>query len=114
MAKRKLFKTVHVNSDSEVGNSEFDLKYYVLEKEIRLEKLCIFTYGIEISKCSRDKQNSREYRKVYDVFGTQKEAEEILEKLARNTVTPVSLLEVLENLIGTGDFVNEESSFLIS
>lgn len=114
MSMRKLFKTVHVNSESEIGNSEFDLEYYILEKEIKLDGFCVCTYGVEISKCMRGEDNvlHKEYRKVFDVFCTRKEAEEILEKLARNTVTPISLLDVLENLIGIGDLVNEETSFM--
>ena len=85
-----------------------------LEKEIKLDGFCVCTYGVEISKCMRGEDNvlHKEYRKVFDVFCTRKEAEEILEKLARNTVTPISLLDVLENLIGIGDLVNEETSFM--
>ena len=114
MAMRKLFQTVHVNSESEIGNSEFDLEYYLLEKEIQLDGFCVNTYGVEISKCSKDENKvlHKEYRKVFDVFCTQKDAEEVLEKLARNAVTPISLLDVLESMIGTGDLVNEETSFI--
>ena len=114
MAIRKLYKTVHVNSESEMGNSEFDLEYYVLEKEILLDGFSVNTYGVEITKRSRGEGNTlcKEYRKVFDIFCTQSEAEAVLEKLVRNTVTPVSLLDVLENMIGTGDLVNEETSFL--
>lgn len=114
MAIRKLFKTVHVNSDSEAGNSEFDLEYCLLEKEIVLDSFSVNTYGVEITKIYKNKDNTlcKEYRKVFDIFCTQSEAEAVLEKLARNTVTPVSLLDVLENMIGTGELVNEEASFL--
>lgn len=113
MASRKLYRTVNVKSLSEAGNREFDLEYYMLEKEIKLDGICVHTYGVEICKVcvDDDKVAHKEYRKVYDVFCTQGEAIEVIEKLARNTVTPISLLDVLENLIGTGDLINEEASF---
>ena len=113
MANRKLYRTVNVKSLSEAGNREFDLEYYMLEKEIKLDDICVHTYGVEICKVCVDEDNvsHKEYRKVYDVFCTQGEAIEVIEKLARNTVTPISLLDVLENLIGTGDLINEEASF---
>ncbi|MBR5156684.1 MAG: hypothetical protein IKW59_02840 [Clostridia bacterium] len=115
MANRKLYKTVSVNSKSDAANYDFDLEYYILEKEIKLDGICVNTYGVEICKSLKDSDGvvHKEYRKVFDVFCTEKETKEILEKLARNTVTPISLLEVLENLIGTGDLINEETSFLI-
>ena len=113
MANRKLFRTVSVNSKDDAVNYDFDLEYYILEKEIHLDAIYVNTYGVEICKCQKDSDGviHKEYRKVFDVFCTKKEAEEILEKLARNTVTPISLLDVLENLIGTGDLINEETSF---
>ncbi|MBQ4516622.1 MAG: hypothetical protein II978_07520 [Clostridia bacterium] len=114
MANRKLYKTVSVNSEDNLASYDFDLEYYILEKEIQLDGICVNTYGVEICKCRKDADEvvHKEYRKVFDVFCTKKEAEEILEKLARNTVTPISLLDVLENLIGTGDLINEETSFV--
>lgn len=114
MAMRKLYRTVSVNCESETGNANFNLEYYLLEKEIALDGFSVNTYGVEIVKSSKGEGNVvyREYRKVFDIFCSQKEAEKVLEKLANNTVTPVCLLDVLENLIGTGDLVNEEASFL--
>ncbi len=113
MANRKLYKTVHVDRKSDAANYDFDLEYYILEKEIKLDSICVNTYGVEICKSKQDADGvtQKEYRKVFDVFCTQKETEEVLEKLARNTVTPINLLDVLENLIGTGDLINEETSF---
>ncbi len=114
MPKRKLYQKVHVDSTGENGNSQFDLEYYILEKEIMIDGMCINTYGVEISKLfkAEDGVVYKEYRKIFDIFCTEREAEKVLEKLARNTVTPISLLDVLENLIGTGDLINEETSFV--
>lgn len=110
MPVRKFFQSVKVNSESDLGKVEFYLDYYILEKEIQIDGFSINTYGIEVAK--RDKINDAstclEYRKIYDVFCTERETIEVLEKLIRNTVTPVSVLDVLQDLIGTGDFVNEE------
>ena len=114
MAKRKLYQKVQVSSEGVGGKTNFDLEYYVLEKEVTIDGMCINTYGVEISKLFKgdDGVVYKEYRKVFDIFCTEREAEAVLKKLARNTVTPISLLDVLENLIGTGDLINEETSFV--
>ena len=92
------------------GRREFILDYYLLEKDVRIEGFSLNTYGIEISKREKTapKQNYTEYRRVYDIFCTKEEAISALKKLCENTVTPVSLLDVLEDMIGVGELVNEE------
>lgn len=110
MAMRKLYKTVSVMSECDGEERKFSLDYYILEKEVQIEGFSVNTYGIEI--CKRDKRENNssyfEYRKIFDVFCSEAETIDVLDKLSRNTVTPVCMQEVLEDLIGTGDFVSEE------
>lgn len=107
---RKLVKTVNVATD-ETGEETFFLDYYILEKEVQVEGLCISRFGLEIYKRARrtDGTPYAEYRKVFDVFQTEAEASEVLHLLARNTVTPISMKEILEDLLGNSDFAGEVS-----
>ncbi len=114
MAMRKLYKTVSVASECDGEERRFSLDYYILEKEVQIEGFSVNTYGIEI--CKRDKRENNssyfEYRKIFDIFCTEAETMDVLDKLSRNSVTPICMQEVLEDLIGTGDFVSEE--FLVA
>ena len=110
MASRRLYKTVNVESECEGSKRVFTLDYYILEKEVQIEGFSVNTYGIEICKKSKRENNSSyfEYRKIFDIFCTEEETIDVIDKLARNSVTPICMQEVLEDLIGTGDFVSEE------
>ncbi|MBP3337633.1 MAG: hypothetical protein J6L59_04420 [Clostridia bacterium] len=110
MVSRIFYKSVSVMCESDDLRKDFILDYYLLEKDVKIEGFSVNTYGIEISKREKksEKQNFCEYRRVYDIFCTKDKALETLESLVRNTVTPVSLLDVLEDLIGVGELVNEE------
>ncbi|MBR7164632.1 MAG: hypothetical protein IKD21_06670 [Clostridia bacterium] len=105
---RKLVKTVNVATD-ESGEETFFLDYYILEKEVQVEGISISRFGLEIYKRAQRKDGTpyAEYRKVFDVFQTEAEANEVLHLLARNTVTPVSMKEILEDLLGCSDFSGE-------
>ena len=107
---RKLYKTVNVASECDGEEMKFWLDYYVLEKEVEIEGFSVNTYGIEICKRAKRENGSSyfEYRKIFDIFCTEEETTSVIDKLARNSVTPICMQEVLEDLIGTGDFVSEE------
>lgn len=110
MVGRSFYKSVCVSCESDMGRREFILDYFLLEKDIKIEGFSVNTYGIEISKREKkeNSENYYEYRRVYDIFCTKAEALGALDTLVRNTVTPVSLLDVLEDMIGIGELVNEE------
>lgn len=110
MVSRIFYRSVNVCAECDEKKREFILDYYLLEKDIKIEGFSVNTYGIEISKREKTKDDGtlKEYRRVYDVFCTKGEALETLEKLVKNTVTPISLLDILEDLIGIGELVNEE------
>ncbi|MBQ2695988.1 MAG: hypothetical protein IJF61_01650 [Clostridia bacterium] len=107
---RKLVKTVQVATD-DFGEETFFLDYYILEKEVTVEGQCVSRFGLEIYKRAKKQDGSAyaEYRKVFDVFQTEAEAQEVLHLLARNTVTPISMKEILEDLLGCSDFAGEVS-----
>ena len=112
----ELTRTFYAETDLDDNSGEirkqYHLQYYLLQKEIMLEGIGFCTYGIEIVLFERNgKENANpEYSKVYDAFCTRKDAEEVLDSLVRNKVTPVHLMEVLQDTVGVGDLVNRETS----
>ena len=105
---RHLFKTVNVEGIP--GECEpFSLDYYLLEKEVCIESKCMNRFGVEIYKRARriDGTAYAEYRKIFDVFQTAEEAIQVLELMARNTVTPISMKDILEDLLGIAEFTCE-------
>ncbi|MBE7022809.1 MAG: hypothetical protein E7414_06320 [Ruminococcaceae bacterium] len=106
---RRLIQTVSVNEEPN-EHTGFFLDYYVLQKEVTLEERTYSRFGLEICKraCRSDGTPYIEYRKIFDVFHTEGEAEQVLLQMARNTVTPISMKDILEDLLGTTDFQAEE------
>ena len=83
---RKLIKTVKVAGE-ESGSEPFFLDYYILEKTVTVESESVSRFGLEIYKRARRKDGTpyAEYRKIFDVFQTEAEADEMLMLLARNS-----------------------------
>ncbi len=110
MSIRRLVKKVTVNVDEEGEKQNFVLEYYTLERETSCEGISANTYGIEVLKRSNPtpKTLKVEYRKIFDIFFTEAEAVEAVLVLARNTVTPISVCDVIEQFIGTNEFEYEE------
>lgn len=104
---RNLVKTVHVATDE--PGTDFFLDYYILEKEVQIEGQSALRYGLEIYKRAKRDDGSAygEYRKIFDVFQTEAEADAVARLLANNTVTPISMKEILEDLLGQSDFASE-------
>jgi len=109
MSIRKPVRKVVVNTEEE-KKRKFILEYYTLEKEIYVEGESHNTYGIEVLKReTTDLGTLRiEYRKVFDIFCTEEEAKTAANILADNTVTPVSVRDVIEQFIGTDEIECEE------
>ena len=109
MSIRKPVRKVVVNTEEE-RKRKFVLEYYTLEKEIYVEGESHNTYGIEVLKReTTDLGTLRiEYRKVFDIFCTEDEAINVANILADNTVTPVSVRDIVEQFIGTDEIECEE------
>ena len=108
MSIRKPVRKITVKVEE--SQRKFTLEYCTLEKEINLEGASHNTYGIEVLKQERTETGTMriEYRKIFDVFCTEKEAIAACSLLCDNTVTPVSLRDVIEQLIGTDEIECEE------
>ena len=109
MSIRKPIRKVTVNVEGDIKRN-FILEYFTLEKEVCVEGAAHNTYGIEVLKRERTQLSTVrvEYRKVFDVFCTEEEAKNACHILADNTVTPVSVRDIVEQLIGTEEIENEE------
>ncbi|MBE7047787.1 MAG: hypothetical protein E7393_00230 [Ruminococcaceae bacterium] len=105
---RKLFTTVTIQEE-EGAQESFSLDYYLLEKEVCVEDVRVNRFGVEIYKKAKRSDGTpyAEYRKIFDVFHTEAEALEVLSMMARNSVTPISMKDVLEDLLGIVEFVDE-------
>ena len=108
MVNRTFYESIAVTDAAESEEKGFVLDYYLLKKDISVDGFSLNTYGIEIVKRKSVRGEALEYRRVFDVFCMEDEALAAIRRLAENTVTPVSLLDVLEDMIGIGDLVNEE------
>ena len=108
MSIRRPVRKITVNVEE--SQRKFVLEYCTLEKEISLEGASHNTYGVEVLKQERTESGTMriEYRKIFDVFCTEQEAISACILLCDNTVTPVSLKDVIEQLIGTDEIESEE------
>ena len=75
------------------ANKPLELEYFLLKNEMDFEGGKITVYGIEVSK------NHEEIKSIIDISSDKNKAQEILHTLAENTVTPISLIDVLEDII---------------
>jgi hypothetical protein len=76
------------------------LEYYLLESdakytdEFNYEKM----YGIQITK--KDKSGITENEFITDIYNDRSKAEVLLDRLVRNTVTPMELRFILDDIVG--------------
>ena len=109
MNTREHMQTVTVTTQSTEVQQSFTLEYYILSGDARTDGTAGHTYGIEVLKKSKTEFGTIrvEYRKIFDIFCTRQEAANAALLLARNTVTPISIHDVIEQLIGTNEIENE-------
>ena len=99
MTKRYLAKRTELTKDEAKWiSSEFILEYYILESSCSSEEEMERTiYGLEVVK----KQGEIvENATINDFSPCREETELLVEKLSVNKVTPVGLIDVMNDLIG--------------
>jgi len=101
MSYKLLEKSIKVECEmykNEPGN-DFELEYYLLENDVKDSEIkANKVYGVEIVKKLND--GSTEIERFENIYTSSEEARELIGKLAANTVTPLSLPYILEDLIG--------------
>ncbi len=94
-------KKIELNGESlfEDKRNKIILEYYLLESDIEdIEELKgMRTFGVEIVK---NAGGAEETTAVKNVSASRSEMNEIIGLLSRNSVTPVTLTEVLDDIIG--------------
>jgi hypothetical protein len=100
MANRFLEKCINVGSESESHEtkSKFELEYYLIENELDDNGAIQKVYGIEIVKRMYD--GSIENMRYEDIYTNKQKVHELIDVLAANIVTPLSLPYILDDLLG--------------
>lgn len=114
MSIRKLVRNTAVTVEDGEETVSFRLEYYTLEREACVEGSSVNTYGVEVLKRSSPdaKTLKVEYRKIFDIFCTEAEAIEAACIFAEHTVTPTSVIDIIEQFIGTDEIDCEEYEIL--
>ncbi|NLY43173.1 MAG: hypothetical protein GX066_04230 [Clostridiaceae bacterium] len=107
MLNKKLQSDIHIKNDGTLFSNNLkgiNLKYYIIEDEIVNEDFNhpIKGYGIEIVKkeMTIDDTTIIESMQISNVYCSEKRTQELIDKLAYHTVTPVTLDYILEDIIG--------------
>ena len=92
--QKECYKKVEIADDCNM-----ELTYYLLTDSVREEYCDLKVYGAEIQKnCPLDGET--ENKAIKNLFFRRSEAENFLEKLARNRVTPMGLISAVSEHIG--------------
>jgi len=101
MGEKFLEKRVTLDLEDENRNTgSIQLEYYLLESKLNESETeePRNAYGIEIVKKSQEE--SIEIQRYNDICFTREKIRGLIELLAKNTVTPVSLPYILDDLLG--------------
>lgn len=77
-----------------------ELEYYLLESKIAESETEEFrnAYGVEIVKKYREQTVEKKHYK--DIYFTKEKARSFIELLAKNTVTPITLPYIIDDMLG--------------
>ncbi|MBE7042408.1 MAG: hypothetical protein E7399_02820 [Ruminococcaceae bacterium] len=95
--ERKLCETVKVD----LPQGDCCLEYYLIKNSVLNlpPRIHLFTYGVEIIKRSCDNGEVLETKMISDVCCSVIRMNNMISVLARNTVTPMSLHDVIEDFL---------------
>lgn len=78
------------------GEKSMELEYYLTESSSAEDDECVF-YGVEIVKKHFGEVSERVMFR--DIFNSREKTSDLIELLARNTVTPMSLATILDDIL---------------
>ena len=101
LMKKRLEKRLHLIPDEGTEfTNEFELCYYLVESEVdyirELEGKKV--YGIEIVK--KDSDGTHESELIRNISCSKESTEKLLVKLFNNSVTPVTMPCIIDDLLG--------------
>jgi len=91
MESKRLIEKVKVTSYENDERNDFELEYYIISTTDNI-------YGIEIQKKTNTLKN--EVRCIKDILCSKEESIQLLKKLAKNKVTPVTFEYIIEDNFG--------------
>lgn len=95
MMKRRYMRTVKVKDTK--SRDSFILDYFLLEEGFPVgQKMNVITYGISVMK---SKDGLKETADAPSLFIDENDAMELLDLIARNSVTPISLNGIIEDFL---------------
>lgn len=81
------------------GKGKIELKYYKIISEIVTKKNKKQKYGIEVvKKCVNNNIVSEEKKEIFNCIEKEEVADKILELLKVNKVSPINVIDILEDL----------------
>lgn len=98
MRRKLLFREALVQKSKE-NPQDFVLEYYLVTTGMEHNGVSLETYGIEIVKRVIGSAPVLERKTLEDIFLSREKAWFVLDALHRNLVTPVTLVDVIEDLL---------------
>lgn len=102
MPNKFLEKSIEIGSQEiqETSSNKLELEYYLVESETSYDEASAYTkgYGVEIVK--KENGDVKESSMVESIYCKRESMELLIGRLAKNSVTPVSLSYILDDLIG--------------
>lgn len=95
----KMIKIVPQEISDETGNG-LELEYYLVEYEAEGEDCSLQQKGYGIEIIERENGCLKESIMFKDIYCQREKTEKLIKKLIENTVTPVSLPYILDDLVG--------------
>ncbi len=92
MERKELIKKLEIKNNENGEGKNFQLEYYLTNVKDGM-------YGIEISKITNNSNN--EIKSMSNICSTKEQTIELLEKLVRNQVTPITFTYIVEDFLGT-------------
>lgn len=83
------------------GKNFAELEYYLIPEKISEAYCDLVSYGVKVKKTSYFEGGGKtvETKQINNVFYRKNEAEEFIKLILRNSVTPVTLRDVVEDYI---------------
>ncbi len=91
-----LEKTLVESKKVRLDHLNFDLDYYILKSEYYEFGVRRIAYGVEIAKRIK---NTIHYDAIGDITPSYDTIAEVVDKLRRNTVTPIALIYTIDELL---------------
>lgn len=95
----KIYGNIEINDEFEgLTNNPIQLEYYKIYNNIEPKNMKPYGIGITKTYCNEMEVNI-EKREFNNIFSKEKEADNMLDLLIKNEVTPITLRDILEDFV---------------